>query len=431
MTYNQNDDEIISGYLREILGRNKGLDIEQIKKETITKYKEQELPKILIVTDMLLTGFDAPILQTMYLDKPLKEHRLLQAIARTNRPYKGEKEAGLIIDYAGILNNFKKAFEIYSKDDVKGVLHGIEEFKEDFAGLINRLLEIFKELQKNVYDRKVLLKAMEILTSDENICKKFVEDYRSLRRIFELLGPDEIKLEYFNEYKWLTAIYVYYSKEVMTKDGNIDTFVEKYFDKTIKHVYETTEIEELNKNLPQIAFDDKYFEELNKKINNREERAANIVFTLNRFVLVDKDRNPVFMTIADKVEQILIKWKEKNKDYEAIYNEGAKVLKEIEKLKSRQKELGLNNLEYSILLVLEKEIGKRQELEKDVKDLCKILKEEMFNGWVLQSTIRKNIEREIRSFLRREVVKYKLDYEKINEMYDVVKGNISKYEAAE
>ena len=101
---------------RERYGR---LDSESIRKKVVENFKEGEYPKILIVTEMLLTGFDAPILQVMYLDKLLKEHRLLQAIARANRPYKDLKEAGLIIDYVGILKEFKRAFEVYSSGDIE------------------------------------------------------------------------------------------------------------------------------------------------------------------------------------------------------------------------------------------------------------------------------------------------------------------------
>ena len=93
MTYNPlKDPKEIQDYLKEEIERNHGKEIEDIRKETITKFKEEQNPRILIVTDMLLTGFDAPILQTMYLDKPLKEHRLLQAIAEPTAPSKTSKK---------------------------------------------------------------------------------------------------------------------------------------------------------------------------------------------------------------------------------------------------------------------------------------------------------------------------------------------------
>ncbi|MDH7514187.1 MAG: HsdR family type I site-specific deoxyribonuclease, partial [Clostridiales bacterium] len=134
------------------------LDSESIRKKVVANFKEEEYPKILIVTEMLLTGFDAPILQVMYLDKLLKEHRLLQAIARTNRPYKDIKEAGLVIDYVGILKEFRRAFEVYSSGDIERVLLNYENLREEFGKIIREATGIFRGIQRD-YKRETLLRA--------------------------------------------------------------------------------------------------------------------------------------------------------------------------------------------------------------------------------------------------------------------------------
>lgn len=410
MTFTRDDPEIIQNYLRELRERNRGKEVEDIRKDIVEKFKEEEFPKILIVTDMLLTGFDAPILQVMYLDKPLKEHRLLQAIARTNRPYKGVKEAGLVLDYVGMLRDFRKAFEMYSKDEIKGALYNLDDIRVEFAELINNLMKIFEGVQKDRRDRETLLKAIEIVTSDENLGKKFLEDYKLLRRLFELLGPDEIKVEHFSEYTWITAIYIYYIKQVLRSSPE-ERYVEKYFDKTIKYVHKTTEIESLKKDLPVIVFDENYLKNLEERVKSKEEKAANIVFTLNRFVLVDKQKNPIYETLTEKVERILKLWKEKTKDFEKIYREGLEVIEEINRLSARQKEMGFSDLEYSLLLLLETRFGRgKDELVKDIEELSEILKKEMFSGWVSQPTARKNIERGLRTFLRKYILNTLLRY---------------------
>jgi len=221
----------------------------------------------MIVTDMLLTGFDAPILQTMYLDKPLKEHRLLQAVARTNRPYKDVKEAGLILDYIGILKEFKRAFEIYSKEEINGALYSIEEIRKEFVQLVNKLLDIFKDVPKNQYDRQTMLKAIRILTSNDQNSKIFLDDYKHMTKIFELLGPDTIKAELFSEYQWISAIYTYYTRLVLRSQAKDNRYFEQYFKKTIKYIHKTTELEEIQKSLPIIEFDEEYF----KKLEQHEE----------------------------------------------------------------------------------------------------------------------------------------------------------------
>ncbi|MEA3431906.1 MAG: HsdR family type I site-specific deoxyribonuclease, partial [candidate division WOR-3 bacterium] len=277
MTSERDDKEIIYGYVREARERYGGEEYKSIIKKIIEKFKESEYPKILIVTDMLLTGFDAPVLQYMYLDKPLKEHRLLQAVARTNRPYKDLKEAGVVIDYVGILKEFKRALEMYSTEDIQYALLGYEHLRDEFATLIDEIQAIFSKLTRN-YERETLLKAIEILTSDVKNEEEFVEKYRKLRKDFELLGPDEVRLEYFEIYKWISAIYTYYMK-VVTQRPSLNAYVQKYYEKTVKYIHRTTEIEKLEKTLPTITFDEDYLEKLEERVKSRKEKAANILFT--------------------------------------------------------------------------------------------------------------------------------------------------------
>jgi len=424
MTFIERDKPEFLQYVAEAKVRYGGRDIGDIRKDVIEKFKEEEFPKILIVTDMLLTGFDAPILQVMYLDKLLKEHRLLQAVARTNRPLKDLKEAGVVIDYVGILKEFKKAFEIYSEEDIKGALFSYDSFKEDFVTLIKEILEMLKEVSRD-YERETLLRAIEVLTSDEEREKEFVEKYKNLRKTFELLGPDEVKLEYFEDYKWISAIYAFYMKTVVQKPA-YDGYVEKYYDKTIRFVHRATEIEKLERELPAIAFDKEYLEKLEERVKSRKEKAANILFTLNRLVLVERHRNPVYESLAEKVERLLEMWREKTKDYEKIYTEGVKAIGEINQLLTRQKSLKFSDLEYSILLELERRF-KKDGFERLVKDLTKSLEKYMFLGWFNQITVKKEVEREIRKFVRGMKGKYSLSLDEMNDLHTKLLESVNNY----
>jgi type I restriction enzyme R subunit len=427
-TFEREDEKVIQRYVAEAKVRYGGKDIEDIRKDLIEKFKEEEFPKILIVTDMLLTGFDAPILQVMYLDKLLKEHRLLQAVARTNRPFKDLKEAGLVIDYVGILKEFKRAFEMYSEEDVKGALFSYESVREDFVALIKDTLELLKEVPRD-YERETLLQAVEVLTSDEKKEKEFVEKYKSLRKMFELLGPDEIKLDYFEDYKWLSAIYTYYMKIVSQKPA-YEGYVQRYYDKTIRFIHRSTEIEKLERELPTVAFDKEYLGELEEKVKGRKEKAANILFTLNRLVLVERHRNPIYESLIEKVERLLEMWREKTRDYEKIYTEGVKAVNEINSLFSRQKSLGFSNLEYSMLLELEKKLSRSDVLVDVVKDLSKRLEKYMFFGWFNQVTIKKEVEREIRRFVRGMKGKQNLSLDEMNDLHERLLESVKNYGTA-
>jgi type I restriction enzyme R subunit len=147
ITYGQNDPDEIASYeqqLKQRFGRSK--DSSEINKEIITKFKEEEYPKIAIVTDMLITGFDHPQLQTIYLDKPLKGHMLLQTVARTNRPAQ-EKEVGLIVDYVGVLEDYEKALAFYERADFTSIsqsFQDIEKFAEEFERLLKETKEVIQ-----------------------------------------------------------------------------------------------------------------------------------------------------------------------------------------------------------------------------------------------------------------------------------------------
>lgn len=425
MTYERNDKPFITELAAESIARYGGRDVDDVRKAVIVKFKEEELPKILIVTDMLLTGFDAPVLQVMYLDKLLKEHRLLQAVARTNRPFKDLKEAGLVIDYVGILKEFKKALEMYSEEDIKGALFSYESMREEFVALVNEILAILKDVPRD-YERETLLRAIEVLTSDEEKEKEFVEKYRNLRKVFELLGPDEVKVEYFEDYKWLSAIYTYYMKVVIQKPPYED-YVQRYYDKTIRFIHRSTEIERLDRELPAIAFDQKYLEELEEKVKDRKEKAANILFTLNRLVLVERHRNPVYESLVEKVERLLEIWKEKTRDFQRVYSEGAKIIEQINELSKRQKSLDFSDLEYSILLELEKKLDKGVEFVKDVKELSGRLEKFMFFGWFHQTTIKKEVEREVRRFVRGLKGRFNLTMDEVDNLHERLIESVKNY----
>ena len=428
MTHTAEDIGEIKTYTEELKKRYGLSDTEEINKLRRENFRdEKDLPKILIVTSKLLTGYDAPILQTMYLDKPLKEHRLLQAIARTNRPYKNVKEAGMILDYVGIFKEIKKALEQYSEKDLEGALYGMDAIKEEFGRLMAELLDIFKDVKVRAYDRETLGKTLEILTTDEEVGEAFLKTYRHVRKIFELLGSDGITLEWFEDYKWLSTVYSCYIRRVLREQPNYTRDVQKYFEKTVKYVQKTTEVQEINKSMPVLELDSEYLKRLEEHAATKKEKAANIVFALGRFRLTDKRRTPADETILDRIEGLITLWREKTKDYEKIYNEGATIVKDMQTLDQRQKELGLSDLEYSFLLNVEQRWGSNDTLVEDVRALCADLSGDMFPDWIAQVSAKKNIEQKIRRFVRRYGKQHGKSIDEIDALYVRLIDSVKEY----
>ena len=161
--------------------------------------------KLVIVTSKLLTGFDAPILQVMYLDKPMKDHTLLQAICRTNRVYGQDKTNGLIVDYIGIFDDVAKALD-FDEKSIEKVITNIEEVKHKFPGLIHKCLEYFIGVDRTVEGWEGLMAAQQCLPTNKEK-DAFGADYRVVNRAYNALSPDPFLDSFRFDYKWLSKVY--------------------------------------------------------------------------------------------------------------------------------------------------------------------------------------------------------------------------------
>ncbi len=432
MTYDPThdaDDEEIYGYMNEIKKKYHRTDINEITDKVISDFKDEKEPKILIVTEMLLTGFDAPVLQTMYLDKPLKEQRLLQAIARTNRPYQ-EKESGLIIDYVGIFDRIEKAFAAYSKEDIQSAILNMENLASDFVKMLNELMTIFDAVPKD-FTRQTLQKTIEIITSDKKIEDKFKNKYNQLRRLYEFLGSDEVKLQNLKNYKWLSAIHTNYIK-VVTKDETYQDYLNMYFKRTLNLIHDETEVKEIVDMKVETVINEAFIKKVEEKVKDKKEQASNLVFALNKFVLVDKHKNPVYESLIERVEALVKKWRERIADEKEILEEAKLISGEIVEIQKTQRELGLTDKKMSIWLFLKESLN--IEVDKDLLDsisnLIDDLEKEMIPGWTKNTELKKSVETKLRQFLFMKVkTKYPITLEKINEIHDVVSEKLVSYRA--
>lgn len=161
--------------------------------------------KILIVTAKLLTGFDAPILYCQYLDKPLKEHTLLQAITRTNRVYPPKKTHGLIVDYLGIFDDVAKSLA-FDETAVQQVISNIEELKKQLVPKMEVALGFFPGVDRTVGGYQGLVQAQSAIAADATK-DAFGLAYSVVSQLWEALSPDPMLAAYRDDYRWLTDVY--------------------------------------------------------------------------------------------------------------------------------------------------------------------------------------------------------------------------------
>jgi type I restriction enzyme R subunit len=176
------------------------------EEKLLDRFRDPNDPlKILIVTSKLLTGFDAPILQTMYLDKPLRDHTLLQAVSRTNRPYGQAKTHGLIVDYLGIFDDVALALD-FDETEVRRVVSNIDELKGQLPGAVQTCLAYFPGVDRSVGGYEGLMAAQACLPNNDRR-DQYAADCSVLARLWEAISPDQMLGAYETDYCWLMQVY--------------------------------------------------------------------------------------------------------------------------------------------------------------------------------------------------------------------------------
>ena len=205
--------------------------------------------KLVIVTAKLLTGFDAPILQVMYLDKPMKDHTLLQAICRTNRTYDQGKTHGLIVDYIGIFDDVARALD-FDENSMRKIITNIEEIKKQLPTLLKKCLGYFLGVDRTIEGWEGLMAAQECLPTNKEK-DAFAADYRVLNRAWDALSPDGFLNAYKADYQWLSRVY----ESVKPTDGRGGLIWASLGAKTIELVHQNLTVGEADEDVEILAMD--------------------------------------------------------------------------------------------------------------------------------------------------------------------------------
>ena len=224
--------------------------------------------KILIVCDRLLTGFNAPVEQVMYLDKPLRDHNLLQSIARTNRPLPSmKKRTGVVVDYFGVLADLEKALN-FDESVREESLIDWARLRETVPDEVRRCMATFEGIA--IEDtRECLLTALRRLR-DPEAAKTFEQNFRSLERLWEAVSPDPYLYPHRIEYSWLCGIYVAHRRR---QRGGTTTYGELSA-KTKELIEENTTFVGIAESLPVLKIDQDYTGSLNALPTPADKAAA-------------------------------------------------------------------------------------------------------------------------------------------------------------
>ncbi|MCM8623304.1 MAG: HsdR family type I site-specific deoxyribonuclease [Candidatus Accumulibacter sp.] len=196
--------------------------------------KLDQQPKILIVTEKLLTGFDAPVLYALYLDKPMRDHTLLQAIARVNRPYDNEaqemvKPHGFVLDFVGLFDKLEKALA-FDSDEINAIVKDLKLLKVLFQNKMESMAPACLGLIQRQFDDKDVDTLIEHFRDPERR-KEFFREYKEIEMLYEIVSPDAFLRPFMDDYGTLSAIY-----QVVRKAYSRSVAVDRAFQAKTRHL---------------------------------------------------------------------------------------------------------------------------------------------------------------------------------------------------
>lgn len=404
---------VISGTVAEWGGRFfRSKDDEE---KLLDRFRDPADPlQILIVTSRLLTGFDAPILQVMYLDKPMRDHNLLQAICRTNRPFPN-KDHGLIVDYLGIFDDVAQSLA-FDESSVRQVVSNIEEVKEHFPEAMNQCLDFFPGVDRTVGGYEGLIAAQEKLPNDETR-DAFAATYGVVARLWEAISPDPFLSPYETDYRWLTQVY----QSVQPPSGHGKLLWHALGAKTLELIHANIHVDAIRDDLETLVMDADVLEEIGalKDPTKVKEVEIKIAARLRKHA-----GNPKFIALGARLEEL------RKRHEQGLINsiEFLKLLLELAKdvVKAEQEtdQVEEQDRGKAALTELFEEVRNEKTpiiAERVVKDIDDIVRLVRFDGW--QQTIAG--EREVKQALRKVLLKYQLHREQ--ELFDRAYGYIRQY----
>jgi type I restriction enzyme R subunit len=369
--------------------------------------------KILIVTAKLLTGFDAPNLQCMYLDKLLRDHTLLQAICRTNRPAPGKSD-GLIVDYLGIFDDVAQALA-FDDASITKVVANLDELKEHLPTMMASCVAHFVGVDRTIAGWEGLLAAQQCLPDNEKR-DKFAGDFSQLALVWEALSPDPVLTEYEDDYRWLIAVY----ESLKPPSGNGRLLWHSLGAKTIELIYENVTVQAVRDNLEALVLDDQVIGEM---LSDPDRKIVEIEVTISAR-LRRRAGDPTFVALSERLENLRAKHEAgllASIDFLKQLIDLAKDVVEAENETSPEVEEDRGK---AALTELFEEVKNRETpviVERVVNDIDDIVRQVRFPGW--QQTAAG--EREVQKALRRSLLRYKLHADQ--DLFDRAYGYIVQY----
>lgn len=387
------------------------------EEQLLDRFRDPADPlQFVIVTSKLLTGFDAPILQVMYLDKPMKDHNLLQAICRTNRTLGQEKTHGLIVDYVGIFDDVARALD-FDEKEVHQVVSNIDALRQALPVQVAKCLAFFAGIDRTVGGYEGLMAAQQCLPNNE-VRDAFAAEYSTLGRLWEALSPDPCLGPYEQDFQWLTQVY----ESVKPPSGSGKLLWHALGAKTVDLINRNVHLESVHDDLETLVLDAQVLEEILSDLD-QEEHAKKVEIQLVAR-LRKHAGNPTFVALGERLEKIRERHEqgfltslEFLKEILALAREVLEAEREVESAEER------NGAKEALTELFSEAKGRNTHIivERIVADIDEIVKRVRFAGWQATSQGERLVQKE----LRRALLKYELHTDQ--DLFDRAYAYIREY----
>jgi type I restriction enzyme R subunit len=353
----------------------------------------------LIVKDMLLTGFDAPIAQVMYLDRKLTDHNLLQAIARVNRTNKN-KFRGYIVDYYGLSDYLTEALEMFSTEDVAGALRDLKEEIPKLQSMHTKVMQHFKGANIDDLDECILVLENEVRR------QQFQVDFQRFAKQMDILLPDASATPYLADLKKLGKISI--GARNLYRDDQLDVAGagEKVRKLIEEHIFSTG----IDPKIPPVDLLAKDFKEKLNSHKSAKAKASEIENAIKHHIKINIEQDPeYYKSLSERLSDIIRKGEEKWDDLVQLLLNFRESI-EVDRA-SQAQDLGLSETEYAFHNILMSELSKEyesdvipedvhQKIISVVKELVHMMNEAtaivgFFSKWDEQKRVKKEIKRTI------------------------------------
>ena len=314
----------------------------------IERFKDKDDPlAILVVCDMLLTGFDVPVEQVMYLDSPLKEHTLLQAIARVNRPYGDDKTYGLVVDYWGVSEELQDALAIFSTTDIQGAL---QPKVDELPRLQTRHAAAMRFFQK-VADKTNLDACVRVL-EPEDVRAEFDVSFRRFSQSMDMMLPDTRALAYNTDLRWLGKIRG--TARARYHDDRLD--LSGCGEKVRQLIADAVVADGIEILVTEVPLFSPEFDEKVKALKTDDAKASEMEHAIRHEINVRVEENPVFyQSLRERLEEIIKDRRQERIDEAKQLTLLASLRDELQGEQTKAQDIGLDARGFAIYGLLEQQ----------------------------------------------------------------------------